>query len=204
MTTIYLTRHGQTEWNKARIMQGWQNSPLTPLGKTQAKQLGERLKAIKFDALYSSDSDRAFHTAKIIRHTRNQEITKLPALREIHLGEWEGKPISEFEQSYPTQFHNFWNCPHLFTSSTGENFFDVKERVIQAIDEIINRHPQDCVLIVTHAIVVKTILAYFDHEPTQKLWNLPFIHPTSLSIIQTQNQTKKITLFGDTSHLNES
>ena len=213
MTTIYLTRHGQTEWNKAQIMQGWQNSPLTHLGNKQAYKLGERLKSILFDAIFSSDSDRAFHTAKIITQNQNQnqnqkqnqvqEINKLTALREINLGEWEGKSISEFEQSNPIEYQNFWKSPHLYTSSTGENFFDVKERVIPAIEKIIHQHSQECVLIVAHTVVVKIILAYFDDEPIQKLWNSPFIHPTSLSIIHTNNHTKKISFYGDTSHYNE-
>ena len=201
MTTIYLTRHGQTEWNKAHIMQGWQNSPLTNLGKKQAGQLGGRLKSILFDAVFSSDSDRAFKTAKIITQNRNQEIKKLAVLREINLGEWEGRSIAEFELSNPAEFHNFWKNPHLYASSTGENFLDVKERVIRAIEKIIEQHPQDCVLIVAHTVVVKLILAYFDNEPIQELWNLPYIRPTSLSIIQTQ--TKKISLYGDTSHYDD-
>jgi len=203
MTTIYLTRHGQTEWNKAHIMQGWQNAPLTNLGKKQAVQLGERLKSILFDAIYSSDSDRAFNTAKIITQNRNQEINKLAALREINLGEWEGRSITEFKLSDPKEYHNFWKNPHLYTSSTGENFLEVKQRVIHAIEKIIEQHPQDCVLIVAHTVVVKLILAYFDNKPIQELWNLPYIHPTSLSIIQTHNQNKIISLYGDTSHYDE-
>ena len=203
MTTIYLTRHGQTEWNKADIMQGWQNSPLTHLGKKQVCQLGERLKSIFFDAIFTSDSDRAFHTAEIITQNRKQEINRIAALREINLGEWEGRSISEFKQSNPIEYQNFWKSPHLYTSSTGENFFDVKERVIPAIEKIIHQYPQECVLIVVHTVVVKIILAYFDNVPIQKLWNLPFIHPTSLSIIQTHNHTKKIFLYGDTSHYDE-
>ena len=203
MTKIYLTRHGQTEWNKARIMQGWQNAPLTNLGKNQAIQLCKRLKSIIFDAIFSSDSDRAFKTAKIITQNRNQEITKLASLREINLGEWEGRSIKDFKKSNPAEYHNFWKNPHLYTSSTGENFLEVKQRVIYAIEKIIEQHPQDCVLIVAHTVVVKLILAYFDNEPIQELWNLPYIRPTSLSIIQTHNQTKKIYLYGDTSHYND-
>ena len=203
MTIIYLTRHGQTEWNKVHRMQGWQNAPLTQLGKKQAAQLGKRLKAVLFDSIYSSDSDRAYHTAEIITQKRNQVINRITALREINLGEWEGKLISEFEQSNPTEYQNFWKSPHLYASSTGESFFDVKERVILAIDKIINQHPQECVLIVAHTVVVKIILAYFENEPIQELWNLPYIHPTSLSIIHTQKPTKKISLYGDTSHYDD-
>ena len=203
MTTIYLTRHGQTEWNKVHRMQGWQNAPLTHLGKKQATQLGQRLKSVFFDSIYSSDSDRAYHTAEIITQNRNQVINRIAALREINLGEWEGKLISEFEQSNPTEYQNFWESPHLYASSSGESFFDVKERVIPAIDKIVNHHPQECVLIVAHTVVVKIILAYFDNEPIQELWNLPYIRPTSLSIIQTNNQIKKISLYGDTSHYDD-
>lgn len=203
MAIIYLTRHGQTEWNKARIMQGWQNAPLTELGKNQATQLGEKLKSVVFDAIYSSDSGRAFHTAQIISQNQSKSIEKLASFREINLGEWEGKSIQEFEQSNPTQYHNFWNSPHLYVSSTGETFFDVKKRVINTFETLLQKHSDDCVLIVAHTVVVKTILAYIENEPTEKLWILPYIHPTSLSIIETENQAKKITLYGDISHFKD-
>ncbi|UYP48183.1 2,3-bisphosphoglycerate-dependent phosphoglycerate mutase [Candidatus Lokiarchaeum ossiferum] len=200
MTIIYLTRHGQTEWNKAHIMQGWQNAPLTDLGKAQAKQLGKKLRPIAFDAVYSSDSDRAYHTAQIITQNQPKTIIKLASLREINLGEWEGKSLQEFEQLNPTQYHNFWNLPHLYVSSAGETFFDVKERVIKTFEGLIQKHRKERLLIVAHTVVVKTILAFVENEPLKNLWVLPYIHPTSLSIIRTDNQTKKIELYGDISH----
>ncbi len=95
MTTIFFTRHGETEWNTQRRMQGWLDSPLTEKGKLQAVYLGERMKAISLATIYSSDAPRATTTADLIRGGRNIPIVPLKELREMCLGEWEGCFVSE-------------------------------------------------------------------------------------------------------------
>ncbi|WP_412973888.1 histidine phosphatase family protein [Paenibacillus sp. OAS669] len=90
-TTLYLTRHGETEWNVEGKLQGHKDSPLTNLGKRQAKWLGASLKEIEFDAIYSSPSPRTYQTAEIIREERKIELSSCDSLKEIGLGSWEGQ-----------------------------------------------------------------------------------------------------------------
>src|SRR5690554_4521335 len=90
---IYLTRHGQTEWNVIGKLQGWGNSNLTEKGIENAKRLSQRLKEVNFDYVYSSPQQRALDTAKLIRGDRNIEINVLDDLREIGFGSWEGMEI---------------------------------------------------------------------------------------------------------------
>ena len=82
-STIYLVRHGETEWNTEGRLQGQKDSFLTAKGEKQAAQTAEKLKGVKFDAIFSSDLLRAKRTAEIIKLERQLEINTTKALREI-------------------------------------------------------------------------------------------------------------------------
>ncbi|MEE1541372.1 MAG: histidine phosphatase family protein, partial [Paludibacteraceae bacterium] len=98
MTKIYLCRHGETEWNVVKRMQGQNNSNLTELGVSQAKALGKRLEDIDIDIIYSSSCQRALDTAMHARGNRDLQIIAEDDLREINLGNWEGLLFSEAEE----------------------------------------------------------------------------------------------------------
>ena len=85
MTEILLIRHGETEWNLQRRMQGQQDSPLTPLGLQQARQVARRLRALPHAALYTSDLGRAYQTARCIADETQHEVVSEPGLRESKL-----------------------------------------------------------------------------------------------------------------------
>ncbi|WP_235206697.1 histidine phosphatase family protein [Paenibacillus tyrfis] len=80
-TTMYLTRHGQTEWNSKKKMQGHLDSPLTDYGMQQAEWLKERLENVHFDAIYSSSSPRAFNTARIVSGNHPVQIKSQRSIR---------------------------------------------------------------------------------------------------------------------------
>ena len=89
--TIYLVRHGETEWNVKKLIQGQKDIPLNKKGEDQAMALGKKLKKIKFDAIYSSDLRRAAETAIIIAGKRRLMIIKSKALRERYFGKFQGE-----------------------------------------------------------------------------------------------------------------
>jgi len=202
MIRIYLTRHGETEWNLKKIMQGWQDSDLTDLGKEQAKWLSERLSKIEFEAVYSSPLNRALETAKIIKKDAFEEIIIKDHLKEMGFGPWEGKTSVEIQRDFKEAYNNFWEKPHLYSGDLCESYYDVKNRVIPLVKDIIERHDKN-VLIVTHTVVIKIIMAYFDARKMEDLWEPPFMHQTSLNLIEIENNQPKIILHGDTSHYKE-
>lgn len=85
-TELILARHGETEWNTQKILQGHLDSPLTTKGIRQAHVLGKRIARIRLDHLYSSDLGRAYETAKIVATYCQKPIQLDPQLREKHLG----------------------------------------------------------------------------------------------------------------------
>lgn len=139
MIDLYLTRHGQTEWNVEGRMQGHLDSPLTKLGVSQATRRGEALSHVNFDIIYASPSPRTIHTAELIRGDREVMIQVDERLREIRMGSWEGKLISEIQETFPEEHQTYWNAPHVYKSvAGGETFSDVTDRISPFIDELLS------------------------------------------------------------------
>lgn len=202
MLRIYLTRHGETEWNTQNRMQGWLDSNLTFNGIEAAKALGKRLKDISFDAVYASPSERTIHTAKLITElNRRKTIKKDERLREIHLGEWQGKTHDEIKSNDRELFELYFQSPHLYNRNDGETFLDVQNRAISFLNEIIETHPSGNILVVSHGIWLKTLLNYIKNEPLKNLWDGPFLHGTSLSIVKVEDKEITIEREACTEHL---
>lgn len=200
---IYVTRHGETQWNREKRMQGWNNSDLTQRGIEGAKKLGKRLEKIDFQCIYSSSSKRAFDSSKYIRGNKDTEIVLLDDLREMGLGKWEGLQHIKLEELYPEEYFNFWNNPHLYKNETGESFYELFTRLKLVLEMIINKHKKGNVLIVSHGVVLKAIYTIIKGESLRDLWQPPHIGNTSLTIIEVKEGKKKIILEADSSHLKE-
>jgi len=200
-TILYITRHGQTIWNTQRKMQGWKDSPLTQLGLKQAKRLGKRLEDDNIDIIYSSPLGRALKTAKIIRGERDISILCDERLKEIKLGKWEGIEHYVIDSDYKEEIYNFWNNPKLYKSVEGETFLQLRNRVKDFLDEIIKKHKNKTILIVTHAITLKAIMNYIEDLTIDNFWGEPHINPTSLTKVEIEESNVKILLNADISHL---
>lgn len=187
MTRIYITRHGQTEWNVQYRVQGWGNSPLTALGVQQAKALGDCLSGIELSAIYSSSSPRALQTAELIRGKRNLDIIPEDDLREINLKNWEGMPYSEIEALYPKQFDNFWNHPELYAPSEGESYDALRKRVSAKIEEIARKHRGETILVVAHGVVIKSLYTYFRYQPIRDIAHSPHVKPACICLVEKRD-----------------
>lgn len=199
-TTLYIVRHGQTEWNIQKRMKGHQDSSLSELGELQAKWLHEKLGNIYFDTIYASSSLRTVRTAEIIRGNREKPIIASDKFKEINLGKWEGQIQENVEKEDPERFQSFWKTPHLFKGNNGESFVDVQNRVLPELKEIIDNQVGANILVVTHTVVVKTIMSHFEGRPLSDIWNPPYIHPACLCQVEIEEDKPTIRLHGDISH----
>jgi probable phosphoglycerate mutase len=200
-TVLFLTRHGQTEWNLQKRMQGHQNSALTALGEQQAEWLKDRLDGENLGAIYSSTSPRALHTAQIIRGSRSLPIQQQASLMEINMGSWEGRNTDQIQQDYPLQYSHFFTRPDLYIPQTsGETYTQLEQRVMPTIERIVNDNVGLEVLIVTHRMTLKVIMAHFLGKSLQELGELPDILSTALCKVTLTDNHATIDLYGDTSH----
>jgi broad specificity phosphatase PhoE len=196
---LFITRHGETIWNVEKRLQGWKDSDLTETGVNNAISLGETLNETVFQAVYASPSKRTINTAKLIMGNKEVPINLNERLREINMGDWEGRTHNEVAETDADAFHSFWNAPHTYTALKGENFTAVQQRAIEVINHIQASHSTGNILIVTHTVVIKCLLAYFKGLPLEKLWDPPYIHDTSLTVIEIDDKSK-IIMEGDISH----
>ena len=200
MTSFYITRHGETEWNTLRRMQGHLDSPLTDMGKQQARWLSERLKSIDIDYIYSSPSGRAFLTAQEVNAYKNIDIHTSENFKEIFLADWEGLTQPEIEAFDAERYHNFWYKPEAFVSNGGESFEDVIERTGKELERLSQLHPGKTVLIVAHAVVLKSLIAYVEKKEIKDFWTGPFMNSTCLNLFERDEKGWEIKFLGDTSH----
>jgi broad specificity phosphatase PhoE len=134
--TIYLARHGQTEWNVAGRLQGRLDSPLTPLGRRQAAQNAELLSTEGIDALFTSPLDRARRTASIIGSRLGLTVQVLDDLAEIDHGLWSGLGSAEIDAGWPGQRALRERDKYAFRFPDGESYADGDVRAGRALAEV--------------------------------------------------------------------
>ena len=157
MTEILLIRHGETVWNEQGRMQGQHDSPLTPLGLQQARQLGRRLKHVSFTALYSSDLGRAHQTARCIADATGHDIVADEGLRERHFGIFEGMTNTEIKNAYPDLYEHFARRDPHFCMPGGESASSFSVRCVGALESIALRHRGETIVVVTHGLVLDSL-----------------------------------------------
>ena len=155
---LVVARHGQSEANHLNIIQGQTSTPLSELGRRQAAALGRALAGLDFDAVYSSDLERAMQTASLAAPTHTPQ--PCAALREWHLGVFQGLTYQEVDERYPVEWQSFKNTLPAFRVPGGELAEEVFARTRLFLEEIQRRHPQGRLLLVTHGGIIRCILKF--------------------------------------------
>ena len=181
---LHLIRHGQTDWNEERRVQGQSDSRLTQLGEEQAVELGQRIQLVEFDKAFCSSSLRTRQTAANLFPDSRVEIEYLDNLREIFLGPWEGALYNEIEEQEPDSFRHFWEEPHLFDVEGAESFYELQNRAVAVVEKIAELHLDQQIAVVSHGALIKTILCHVENLPMSALWNPPRMHNCAHSIIR--------------------
>ncbi|KKB72725.1 MULTISPECIES: histidine phosphatase family protein [Bacillus] len=182
MLTLYIARHGQTEWNIEKRMQGWEDSKLTPLGLANAEALGEKLKDIPFQAAYVSTSGRAVDSAMAILKNRSIPIIKDGIFKEISLGSWEGKTFEDIKRNDPEMLDAYFQAPERYIPNEGESFRQFEGRVRRALGQITEKHREGNILLVTHSVFILMLLNIFKKRPIDDVWNSSYVHDTALAV----------------------
>ena len=176
MSEILLIRHGQTEWNLQGRMQGQQDSPLTPLGLQQARQVARRLRAVPHAALYTSDLGRAHQTARYIADETKQQVVSETGLRERNFGIFEGLTNAEIEVRHPDLHVLFEKRDPHFAMPGGESAAQFHERCLGTLRSIAERHDGESVVVVTHGLVLDALYRAACQMPLQVARGFPLLN----------------------------
>ena len=159
-TEIILIRHGETEWNSQKRMQGHSNSDLSSVGQAQIQALGQWMKNVPFDLIYSSDSLRAKQTAEAITQFSGHELQFDQRLREKNLGVFEGLTSEEARERHPEVFRLFKTAGSKYVIDEGESTQQLQDRALEIVDEIRIKHPEERVLLVTHGGFIRVVMKH--------------------------------------------
>lgn len=176
---VYYVRHGQTDWNLARRMQGGgTEKALNETGLKQAEQTRKELENVDYDIVIRSPMHRAEQTAEIINQGRNVPIIVDERMRERKLGELEGHPITNELES------RIWNYELNAPINGGESLHEFEKRILDFLEDIKQKYKDKTVLIVAHGGVAKVLKAHLYGMPETK--DLSEIKMENCEIIETE------------------
>jgi len=161
LTTFYIVRHGETDWNNKKLLQGFTDIALNKTGENQAKDLAVVLKDVKFDLAFSSDLVRAKKTAEIIVLEKKLAVETTRLLRERTFGKFEGKPLSDFHSAQKLLkdlSYEQRRTHHMAEDMESDE--EVARRVFTFIREIAIANLGKTILLTTHGGVLRTILIH--------------------------------------------
>jgi broad specificity phosphatase PhoE len=198
---IILVRHGETDWNREkRIQGGASNPPLNEEGRRQAESLALRLSKDKLQAIYSSPLKRSLDTAKTIARPHQLAVGIEPSLREIAAGDLEGITISELGRRFSELLTLDTKKGALPKAPGGESLPEVQQRGWDTIQRLTKKHPDGALVLVSHYFVILTIICLVLKMPLSQIGRLR-LSTGSISVINLDKQTAQLELFNDTGYL---
>lgn len=155
MTTLYLTRHGETEENAGRILQGHLPGKLSPLGIQQIQDLRDKLKGVHLDAILCSDLKRCVDSASILAENHHLTPVQLPMLRERNWGSFTGRRIDDIQQ--------------LPIPKDVETVDEMLHRASSFLEYVRSHYPDKKVLVVSHGLFARALQSAFYHKPMKEI-----------------------------------
>ena len=194
MGQIIFLRHGQAKNNTERILAGrTEGVPLTDTGIKQSEHTAQLLEHMNISTIYSSPIERAKHTAEIVGKHNSLDVTIDDRLNELDMGKFTGMPYDQIFSSHGNVFMKFYNGELEIAHNGVETFSDVQKRILGIVAHIIEKHPDENVLLVTHMDPIKAMLStVVDLSPTN-LYEL-IIANASLNIFREKD--RKFSLSG--------
>lgn len=194
--TLVLVRHGESEGNIRRIMQGHLDLPLTDAGREQARLVAARLASMPVAAIYSSPLSRSFETAQAIAGRCAVEVQAVAALREGGWGEAQGLTWTEVAARWDIS----GGRPLAEVIPGAETPESLRSRAAAAVDELLDRHASDLAVCVTHAGTLAQLVAHLIGMPEGQLPRLRTGN-TAVTIVEGNAASPVITLLNDMCHL---
>ena len=186
MAIFLLVRHGQNDWVDKKRLAGWTPGVhLNKEGKRQVELLSESLISVPVKAIYSSPLVRCTETADVIASRHGLEVHINESIGEVRYGSWEGKKLKKLSKK-KRKWAAIQHFPSRFQFPGGESFKAVQSRAVMAIEELHQKHEEEVVVAVSHADVIKLLIAYYSGTHLD-LFQRFVISPASVSVLAFGN-----------------
>lgn len=200
---MIIVRHGESEWNRIHRYQGQADAPLSELGARQAEALGQRLRNEQLDAIYTSPLQRAALTAQAIaRHHTSVPFFTEPAVLEIDHGAWQGKFVHEIAAEFGDGLREWREHPTRAQMPGGESFSNILKRTLDFKERLCAACPDDTVLVSTHDVVVKILVADalgMNMDRLNRIW----VTNASISVIEYGDDLPYLVSLSEACHLGQ-
>jgi 2,3-bisphosphoglycerate-dependent phosphoglycerate mutase len=163
---LIVLRHGQSTFNKANILAGWRDVPLTEFGKKEASNAANKLNKYNFDYVFTSDLQRTKDTCSIIQSALNQSfiIKSSPALKERNYGELTGQNREQLKNLFTPEQVAIWRRSYFENPPNGESLDDVKNRCGKYFDKnilpLLNQNKN--ILIISHSNTLRSLFVHLN------------------------------------------
>jgi broad specificity phosphatase PhoE len=200
---LILVRHGETDWNRLGICQGFADVELNENGRRQIKQLASSFKHHSISAVYSSDLKRASDTARAIADCHNLEVRLDPDLREMNQGNLEGLTFIQIRERYGALLKEWRENTDLTRLPGGECLKDVQERAWRAVARICSRHEEDeNIVTASHNLTIISLLCKLTGVGLNEFVKFK-LQAASKSVILFRNGHHRLLVLNDITHLTD-
>lgn len=180
MTHVFLIRHGDHDLLNKKLAGRAPEVHLNDAGRKQAEELVERLKAIRFDAIYSSPLERTLEMATPLAEARGMTVELLPDIAEVDYGEWQGLALGQLSRKREWRVVRF--APSAMRFPGGESMREMQSRAAAVVERVALAHPKGTVAIFSHGDVIKAVVAHFIGMPLDLFQRL-MIAPASVTVL---------------------
>ena len=202
MTTIYLIRHAEAEGNLYRVAQGQHESNLTDRGWRQVRALERRFADVPVDAVYASDLYRTRATATAIYRPKNLPLHRCPGLREICVGDWEGRTWGDIARGTPQAMADFGSRMDRWAIPGAETPAQVLERVRRTVEDIARENPGRTLALFSHGYAIRLLLANLQGISLRDTGaRSPTGDNTAVSLLEWDGEGLRVVFANDNSHL---
>lgn len=202
-TRIILIRHGQTEWNRVERFRGRADVPLNAAGLAQAEATGRRVaQSWQPRAVYSSPLSRALVTAEAVAKHFELPVLPHPGLIDIDYGEWQGLAPDEARRRWPSQLDDWYNHPERALIPGGETLSALRQRLMQTVNELADKHPGQTIALVGHTVVNRVILLGVLGLGNERFWHLRQ-DTCAINVFEVEGEDFTLVSMNDTCHLQD-
>mgnify|MGYP001031665949 FL=1 len=198
---LILIRHGETDWNKDRVFRGQMDMRMNATGIAQADATAEALKAVVFDAIYSSPLKRSLVTARRIAKPHEIEVRVGNGFTDIYFGAWQGLTEAQVEGRHPKLLQKWRENPTRFRPPSGESASKAWKRVNSQLRELLFTHGTGTVVVVSHRVPLKMMTAYLMKRKLGEIHQIKH-DPCAISVFKVHGKDEyEVVRLNDTSHL---
>ncbi len=203
LTHILLVRHGRTEWNREDRFRGRADIALDELGIQQAQATAERIAfGWPVSIVYCSPLKRALMTAEIIGRKIGQEPIPFPGIIDMDFGLWEGLSRKEAQEQDRDLYELWQHHPERVTFPGGESLDEVRARVGEAVDGLVNQHEGQTIALVSHRVICMVLILHMLEIDTSHFWQIGQ-DVCALNLFQVRDGITYALMLNDTGHLKD-